>query len=159
MMIYYFFKPMNIKQHKFIDVPLFELSSFTLYELDDSRLTTVMKGNKAVRYSNRYEVSQINYTDNSEKYISNMKANRGVYKNDIIDLKGKVIYTREDGLIFETDEAIYNKKTNITQSDREFVMYRGGDRVVGSFLKYNNILNSAVAKNITAKYQLQESKK
>ncbi len=157
-MIYLLFKPLNVKQQEFIDVPQFEISDFVLYELDTKSLTTIMRGETAVRFSDRYEVKQIDYTDNSREYISNMKANNGIYKNDIIDLEGEVFYAREDGIIFESEEATYNKKTNIATTKREFVLYRDEDRVIGTSLKYNNVLNKAKAQSVTAKYQLQEAK-
>ncbi len=149
---------MKVQEQENIDVPLFEISSFTLYELDNNSLTTIMKGRSAVRYNDRYEVAKIDYTDNSKEYISNMKANRGVYRDDIIDLKGDVFYEREDGLTFKTDEATHNKQTNITYADRDFVSYRLNDRVTGTSLKYNNVLNTAQATVVQAVFQLQESK-
>lgn len=149
---------MDVKKQEFIDVPLFEISSFTLYELDNSSLITIMRGDNAIRYSDRYTVTQMDYTDNSQEYISNMKANNGIYKDDIVELSGEVFYAREDGLIFETQEATYNKKTNITHTDRDFVSYRADDRVTGTSLKYNNVLNRAEATSVEAVYQLQESK-
>jgi len=80
MTIYIFFKPLDIKQQTFVDVPVLEISSFTLFELDTNKLRTIMNGDKAIRYADRYTVSNINFTDNSKKYIANMKANKGIYK-------------------------------------------------------------------------------
>jgi len=157
-MIYLLFKPLDIKQQEFIDVPQFEILDFVLYELDNSSLSTVMKGSSATRFSDRYVVKQIDYTDNSREYISNMKANNGIYKNDIVDLEGEVFYVREDGLIFESQEATYNKKTNITSTKKDFVIYRDNDKVTGTRLKYNNALNRSSAQEVRAKYQLQEEK-
>jgi len=64
--IYIFFKPLNIKQQAFVDVPLFELKNFMMYELDTKGLRTIMLGNSATRYSNRYTVQDIDYTDNEK---------------------------------------------------------------------------------------------
>ena len=159
MLIFVLFKPLDIKQHNFKDVPLFEISSFTLYELDTESLTTIMKGDRAVRYNNRYTVTKIDYTDNSKEYIANMSAKNGIYKNDIVDLIGDVVYAREDGLMFKTDKATYNKKTNIAYTDGDFISYRADDVITGTSLVYNNLLKTATAKKIAAKYQLQEGKK
>ncbi|SMP88921.1 Lipopolysaccharide-assembly, LptC-related, partial [Epsilonproteobacteria bacterium SCGC AD-308-P11] len=105
MMIFFLFKPMHIKQQEFVDVPLFELSSFSLYELNKKGLNNTMIGTKGTRYSDRYTVENIDYTDNSEKFIANMKADNGIYKDDIVYLEGNVTYTREDGLVFFTQSA------------------------------------------------------
>ena len=158
-MIFIGFKPMDIKQQEFVDVPLFKLTDFTLHELDENGLITLMKGDSAIRYSNRYKVVSIDYTDNSKKYIANMRADGGLYKDqkELLDLKGNVIYSREDGLVFETDEIMYNKKTSVVQTDKAYVLYRDSNRVVGTSLIYNNEKNIAESKNVVAKYQLKES--
>ena len=156
LMIFLIFKPLDIKEQKFVDVPLFELSSFTLFELDRAGLTTVMKGNQAIRYSNRYEVKGIDYTDNSKKYLANMKATNGIYKNNIVDLYGDVNYAREDGLAFETQKATYNKKTKIAKVTTKYLSYKGKNRITGEHLIYNNLSNRAESTNVVAKYQIQE---
>ncbi|MCX6076695.1 MAG: LPS export ABC transporter periplasmic protein LptC [Campylobacterales bacterium] len=156
MMIFFLFEPLNIREQNFIDVPLFEMSSFTLLEFDDKNLITLMTGNNAVRYSDRYKVANIDYTDNSKGYRANMKASDGLYQNEIIDLKGDVVYTREDGLIFKSQTADYNNITKIAHTNSDYVSYQGKNRVVGSSLTYNNVLKKIESKNIVANYQLEE---
>ena len=158
-MVFFFFKPLALKQQIFDDVPVFEISSFTLYELDIDHLTTVMRGESATRYANRYEVLKMNYTDNSKNYVASMHSQNGVYINDTMILSNDVVYSREDGLSFETQEAIYNKSTNLTYINKEFVLYRDDDKVTGTSLVYDNNLNTATAKKVKAKYNIQESKK
>ena len=147
---------MNLKQQKFVDVPLFELSSFTLHELNRFGLQTVMTGDSAIRYEDRYSVSNINYTDNSKEYIANMKANHGIYKDEIIELEDDVVYSKENGVTFETNKAIYNKKTTIATAEIDFIAYKDKNVISGSFMKYNNSLNKIESKNIVAKYQIKE---
>jgi len=149
---------MNLKQQKFIDVPLFELSTFIIYEINKVGLDTMMLGTKAIRYADRYSVDNINYTDNTQKYIANMKADNGIYKNEILTLSGNIIYTREDGLTMETSKAIYNKKNSVTTIDNDFVSYKGNNRVIGSSAIYNNKNNKLASKNVIAKYQIKEKK-
>jgi len=153
--IFFLFKPMDIKKQEFVDVPLFELKSFTLHELNRVGLQTLMTGDNAIRYSDRYSVLNIDYTDNSKEYIANMRAREGLYKDEVIELENDVVYSREDGLTFETSKAIYNKKTNIAIADADYVSYRGENVVNGSFVKYNNSLNRVESKNVTATYQLK----
>ncbi|MBD3823240.1 MAG: LPS export ABC transporter periplasmic protein LptC [Epsilonproteobacteria bacterium] len=152
--IFLFFKPLEVKQESFEDVPLFELSHFTLYELNREKLSTVMHGDKAIRFDNRYRVDGINYTDNSEYYVANMRSNLGIYKDDIVDLKGDVTYTREDGLTFETQHATYDKIKGIASTNVRFLAYRGSDRVEGAGLLYENKENKARAKGVSAVYNL-----
>ncbi len=146
---------MNIKKQNFVDVPLFELTSFTLHELDRVGLQTLMTGDEAIRYSNRYSVVNIDYTDNSKEYIANMRAKYGIYKDEVVELQNDVVYSREDGLTFETSRVIYDKKTTIAIADADYISYRDKNVVNGSFVKYNNTLNRVESKNVVATYQLK----
>lgn len=159
LMIFFLFKPMEIKQDDYGEVALFEIQDFTLYELSSLGLNTFMKGSEGTRYSNRYEVKKINYTDNSEEYLANIVANDGVYKNEIVHLKGDVVYTREDGFTFKTQIASYNKKRALAYAKTDYISYLGENRVKGTWLQYNNKDATAYSKNVTAVYQIQEDKK
>ena len=117
-----------------------------------------MTGSTATRYSNRYKVDNINYTDNRDAYVANMKADRGVYKNDIVTLNGNVEYKRDDGLTFETQKATYNKKSSDIISKVGYVAYLNDSIVRGTYIKYNNKKDIIFSKNVVAKIQLQESK-
>jgi len=140
-----------------VDVPLFELKDFTMYELDTRGLNTIMLGSSATRYANRYTVKNIDYTDNEKKeYIANMKANNGIYKNDLVTLTGNVVYVRDDGLTFKTQKAVYNKKSSNVVSNVGYVAYFNDSIVRGSYIKYNNEKNRIFSKNVRAKIQLQE---
>jgi LPS export ABC transporter protein LptC len=153
------FKPLGIKQQKFVDVPQFTLHDFTMYELDNFGLTTLMSGKNGIKYSNRYVVKNVDYTDNSQEYIANMKAKKGVYKNQIITLTGDVKYVREDGLTFETQKVVHNRKTGIANANGPYVMYQNKNKAVGIRLVYDNIKDRIKSKNVTINYQLDEGKK
>lgn len=157
-MIYVGFKPQYVEQQDLVDVPLFELDSFVLHELNQERLITIMKGSETKRYSDRYSVTDIDYTDNSKELLANIKANIGLYRDrvDIVDLTGDVIYNREDGLVFESDEAIYNKKTAIAKTQKDYIMYRDENIVIGTSLVYDNANGKIKSKNVVAKYQIKE---
>lgn len=156
-MIFTLFKPLDFKQQNFIDVPLFELITFVMHEINPKGLDSTMNGAKAIRYSDRYTIDNANYTDNTKKFIANMRANHGVYKNDILDLKGDVVYTREDGLTLETSKATYDKKSSMVNINQEYVTYKGLNRIVGSSAIYNNKKNRITSKNVVAKYQIREN--
>lgn len=155
-MIFFVFKPLHIKEQSFQDVPLFEVNTFTIYEINRFGLDSILLGTKGTRYADRYKIENVNFTDNTKKYIANIKANNGIYKNDIITLHKDVVYSREDGLSFSSDEAIYNKTTSIVKTDKKYVAYNEKSRLTGSSLVYNNVKNITKSKNITAIYQLRE---
>jgi LPS export ABC transporter protein LptC len=159
LLILFAFKPLEVKQHAVGEVPLFTISSFTMHELDSNGLVTLINGTEATRYTNRYSVENMDYTDNSKEFMANMKANSGIYKNEIVYLSGDIVYVREDGLTFETQKAVYNKKTSIATADGDFVLYRDLNKVTGNKLIYDSARERVTSKNVKAVYQLRESNK
>lgn len=155
-MIYIFFKPLHIKKQKFVDVPQFELTSFTMYELDKEGLKTLMNGTKAIKYSNRYTINDINYTDNAKSYRANMIAKYGIYKNNVVKLNGNVIYKREDGLTFKTQKARYNRVSKVAITNTKYIMFMGKDKVTGTYLRYNTLTKNMKSKNIIVNYEIKE---
>ena len=135
---------------------MIELENFTLSQLDKNGLTSITKGTKGIRYSNRYTIENLDYTDNSKKYLANIKAKEGLYRGVVLDLAGDVIYVREDGLLFETQKANYNTETKIMIASTKYVSYMGKNRATGSYLKYNSVLERTNSKNVTINYKLKE---
>lgn len=158
-MILFLFKPLDLKQQRFGDIPLFSISSFTMYEIDSKGLITMMNGEEGTRYSNRYSVKNIDYTDNSKRYIANMRSDSGIYKDNIVYLDGNVTYVREDGLTFKTQKAVFNKKTKIATAEGNFVLYRDANIVTGKELKYDSSKEKVESKNVMAIYQIEKRNK
>jgi LPS export ABC transporter protein LptC len=158
-MIYTFFKPTIIEKRAFKEMPLFEITSFEIHELDTKGLKSLLSGSSAQKFSDRYVVEEINYTDNSQKYLANMRANSGIHKEDETTLKGDVHYKRDDGFLFEGQEAKYDKKLALLSSDQNYIIHKGQSNVRGETLLYNSETKKAEATKIKAIYQLQERKK
>jgi len=157
-MIFFFFKPLKLKEQHFIDVPQLELQEFRVYGFTSFGLQTYMTGLSGIKYKDRIIVKDIDYTDKSPTYKANMKAQEGIYKNDIITLKGNVIYSRDNGFQFFTQKLVYNKKTSEAVSNVGYTANIKKNRLKGTYIKYNNKLNRVYSKNIDAIYQLQEGK-
>ncbi|MDB2562644.1 LPS export ABC transporter periplasmic protein LptC [Sulfurimonas sp.] len=155
-LILFLFKPLNIKQQDFGEIPVFELTNFKLMELNKKGLTTVMHGDEGTRYTNRYVVNNIDYTDNTKKYLANMKAVKGIYKEDIVNLEKDIIYKREDGVSFTTQKAVYDKKTSIVTSPTKYVGYIEKNKITGSYIEYNNMLDTIKSRKVTVNYKLKE---
>ena len=154
--IFIAFTPIDIKERANKEIPLLELKEFKLTELNSKGLSSTMEGTTGLRYTDRYFITNLDYTDNTEKYLANIKSKDGLYKNDIIDLNGDVVYHREDGLTFKTQKARYNKKTDIVQALTKYMSYMNGNRATGSSIEYNNALGLTKSKNIIANYKLKE---
>jgi len=135
-----------------------ELEQFTMYEFTPYGLKTLMFGQSGTKYNERFVVKKMDYTDKSQDYIANMKADNGLYQNELVTLLGHVVYSRSNGFVFTTEKLTYNKKSSVAISNVGYTAYIGDNIVEGSYIKYNNILNKIYSKNIDATYQLQESK-
>jgi len=157
-MIFFLFEPMNIKKQEFIDVPLFNIKDFTMYEINKEGLETLMTGEQSLRYADRYIVKKIDFTDNSKELIANMKADSGLYKNEIVDLDGNVTYIREDGLAIDAKNMRYNRKTFMAVTKEPFVAYMGDNKIYGTSLEYNAKEKKILSKKVEVIYQINEKK-
>jgi len=155
--IFFLFKPLEQTKQKFDEIPMLELKDFKLSELNTKGLTSVTNGIIGIRYSDRYTVTDLDYIDNSRKFISHIQSNDGLYKGNDLFLNGDVEYEREDGISFKTQKAKYNEKTKIMQSLTKYVSYVGENRATGSYLEYNNETGISKSKNVTINYKLKES--
>ncbi len=155
-MILTLFKPLKIKEQKFVDVPLLNMKNFVMYELDTKGLRTFMSGESSLRYADRYVVNQIDFTDSSKHFISNMKADLGIYKNSMINLSGNITYIREDGLEIHSQKMLYNQKTSIARCDVPYKAMLGKNTINGSSIIYDAKNRRVKSKNVTINYNLQE---
>jgi LPS export ABC transporter protein LptC len=154
--IYIFFSPMKISMSDKKNVPQLQLSDFTIYDLNEKGLKSIFKGKSGLRYPNYYLVNDVNYTDASKNNLVNIKSEFGQFKDNAIELKGDVVYTREDGLVFKSDQASYNQATGIFQTNGKYISYKNNDKITGHKLIYNSKNKSATSKNIVALFQLNE---
>jgi LPS export ABC transporter protein LptC len=156
MVIYIFFKPMQLQNYQRKEIANFEVENFIIHELNSDKLITLMQGSYAYNYPDRYEVKDVNYTDSSKKLLSNIVSKRGIYKDQVMYISGDVVFKREDGLTFKSQKTVYNEKTGIVRNNDKFVLLRENNSVTGDGLIYNNILNKIHSKNVRVIYNLKE---
>lgn len=158
-MIYLFFHPMKLQKLDNSEVPQLELTNFTMYDLNQDGLKSIFGGTKGYRYINRYEVFDINYTDNSKELISNITSNFGIYKNHLVSMSGDLVYTRADGLTYKSDDGNYNQKTGVLRTVGKYISYRNNDRITGENLMYDSKIGYSTSDNVFAIYQIENSEK
>jgi len=155
-MIFIFFKPLDIKQQIFGDVAQLKMNEFTMYELNKNALETLVTGSKALRYKDRYVFNEVDFTDNSQKFISNIQANKGVYKDNILNLSKNVSFVREDGLEFKSNTLVYNTKSAIAYTNDNYTAFMGENSMRGTSLKYFSAKKKITSKNVVVNYQIEE---
>ena len=156
--IFFFFKPMELKELEHKEIAQLELTDFTLYELTEKGLKTTLSGLKGERYVDRYESKQISFTDTSKEYTQNMTADHGVYHKNTVYLSGNVHYGREDGLEFASDEASYSQDDGTIRTEGPFVISRENDRFDGEKLLYDSKNEHLSAEKIRSSYTITDNK-
>ncbi|MDQ7045874.1 MAG: LPS export ABC transporter periplasmic protein LptC [Sulfurimonas sp.] len=156
--IFFLFQPIQHIKKKATEIPTLELENFKLSELDTNGLTSIMNGKTGKKFLDRYVITNIDYTDNTNKYIANIRSNNALYKSDILHLDGDIKYFREDGLNFLTQKASYNKKTSVMISLTDYKSQMNQNTVTGSYFEYNNATGITRSKNVKINYQLKERK-
>ncbi len=156
--IYLFFSPMDIQEKEHKEVPMLDLERFTVYELDTTGLQSVMMGSEGKRFSNRYEVLDVNYTDNSHKFIQTMRSDFARYQGEKVFLEGNVRYKRADGMMFLSDDAKYDHKRSVATKRGPFTIIDKNDWLVGKRLYYNSVKERAKGDEIKGSYTLLQIK-
>ena len=155
--VFLFFKPLKVDLASPEELAQIELNRFVVHEVNESGVKTILAGSYAQRFADRYEVSDLNLTDRSDKHIENMTAKRGVYREPMVYLQDDVNYRRDDGIRFETDSVDYNQTSGRMSTDGAFVLKRGEDRFKGNDLVYNTKRGTISAKQIEGIYILKDS--
>jgi LPS export ABC transporter protein LptC len=156
--IFVFFRPMDVKTEKVkkSEVPLLELTSFTVLEYDDSGLNSTLKGTEGERYSNRYVVQNALFTDSSKKLLQTMQGDHATYQKKTLVLTDNVHYIREDGLKFDSDDLTYKEGKGIATTKGPFVIHQNNDRVDGNRLYYNVENGKMQAYRVRGSYTLNQ---
>jgi len=155
--IYLFFKPIDIQLDLPDELAQLELNQFVVHEYDTDKLKTILSGSEGKRYEERYEVKDVNYTNNTDRYVENMRADYGFYKEPLMILKKNVHYQRDDGSRFFADHVTYNDETSFTTTDGSFKLWNGHDSIKGQNLSYNSQSGEINATAITGIYFMKES--
>jgi len=154
--ILYFFKPMEMEERIEKEVAQLELHNFTLYEIGVDGLKDIMIGRNGLRFEDRIEIKDIDYTDSTRSLQNNIQADFGRYNNrDIITLEGNVRYYREDGLTFSSDRAVIHQKEETIDVDGPFTLHKDGESAVGTNLFYDSKNGLSKAKNVTGIFELK----
>lgn len=156
--IFLFFRPMEIEKNEKEEIALLDLNQFTVYELGQGGLQSIMKGSTAERFEKRYEVHDANYTDNSQAYIQNMRSDFARYEGKEIYLEQNVRYERVDGLRFLSNEAHYDQKSGIASTKGSFTLLQHGDRVKGRGLHYHSSSGHIKAKQVSGTFTINNRK-
>lgn len=154
--IYVFFKPIKIDKPDHSEIAQLELKDFTVFEMIETGVKSVLVGVSGKRFENRYEVDQVTFTDASKAKLEVMYADHGRYQEDVIYLSESVTFEQEEGLRFESNEACYDIDAALVQTQGDFVITAKDSNITGTKLAFNTKTNRVHAKQIRALFQLED---
>ncbi|MEA3522489.1 MAG: LPS export ABC transporter periplasmic protein LptC [Campylobacterota bacterium] len=154
--VFIFFKPLevNLPDHK--EIAQLELKNFEIYEVNQEGVKSILEGERGERYENRYEVIDATFKDASKEKIEVMHADYGRYQNDKIYLKENVIYAQDNGITFQSDEAMYDINASLITTQRTFIMTSKENYFKGQKLKFNTKENIMFANTVSGSYNLEQ---
>ncbi|RLA71689.1 MAG: hypothetical protein DRG24_04890 [Epsilonproteobacteria bacterium] len=155
--IYLLFQPIDVKLSPHKEIAQLELNQFVVHEYDTVRLNIVLSGNEGKRYGDRYEIKDVNFTNNTDDYVENMTSDYGLYKGTLITLRRNVHYRRNDGSNFIAEHVVYDENRSQARTIGPFKLWKGHDSIEGNDLHYNSQSGETSAKTITGIYLLKES--
>jgi LPS export ABC transporter protein LptC len=154
--IFLAFKPIDVKQPDHTEVAQLELTNFTVYEIDTKGVENALVGTLGKRFTNRYEVEHVTFTDASKPQLEIMHAEHGRYQGDMIYLERSVSFEQEDGMRFESEEAQYDVNASLVTTKGPFTITSKESHMSGEKLAFQTKINRIHAQHINASITLEQ---
>ncbi|MBN2871154.1 MAG: LPS export ABC transporter periplasmic protein LptC [Campylobacterales bacterium] len=148
------FKPTYATDQLTREIPKIELQSFALYEISRNGIDHVLEGEEGKMFDDRYEVTSAKFSDNTKSLSQSIRADNAQYQSDVLRLKDNVLYRREDGLEFRSEEGQYDANASVITTQGPFAITQNANRVDGRRLYYNTEHDTVSADAVRGSYQL-----
>ncbi len=132
-----------------------EMEDLKDFEIDDE-VVRVVEAKKAYKYEkeNRFEDVKMLYKKDNSTYL--LKANKASHEGDIVRLKNDIVLTKDDGYEFNTDEAIYDMKSEILSGTQQFWASFKNSKVTGEGFVYNAKQKDIKITKVKAIYEMED---
>jgi hypothetical protein len=117
-----------------------EFTNTTFTEVNTEKLQGHVYGTYGTRLKGVLSLENLKY--NSET-ISELTANKGTYKGEILYLYGDVLLKEKDGYTYNTQQANYNQQTDMLYITAPFIGTRDKNIIKGKTLEYNTRIKKA----------------
>ena len=111
-----------------------EFTNTTLIEVDTENIKSRVYATYGVRDNDVLTLDDPVYL--SDK-LESLSANKARFKGDFLYLEGNVVLQEKDGYKYETEYAVYNKKTEILHITSHFTGVKGQNIIEGESMEYN----------------------
>ncbi|GIT98013.1 LPS export ABC transporter periplasmic protein LptC [Sulfurovum sp. TSL1] len=130
-----------------------EFTDTTLTEVDTDTMKSRIFGTYGARDKGVLKVENIRYFDNNIKSLS---ADKGKLEGDMLRLDGHVVMQEHTGYRYETEHAIYNKKSEILHITAPFTGIRGQNIIKGKSLEYDARQKKATGQTVDTVFYTPE---
>jgi hypothetical protein len=128
------------------------------FELNNTMVIAKYEADEWNRYAKKDEFFDFKAQILRDKIEHNISSKKAIYENEMVNFQDNVDYKNSDGLRLISDYIVYNTNSKVIQSDTNFTMTRGKNRVIGRSLKYDLNTKQLLVSGINAVVQ-QERKK
>jgi len=132
-----------------------ELNNFIEYEINATKLQHTLKASKAEQIKENWHLNSVEIKTDKLKSV---KANSAIVKPQKIELNKNVVAVKQDGTIYKSQKAVYDKKSKELITPENFTITRKVDIVKGKKLEYISDKNITKAKDVNATFVLKKAK-
>ncbi len=142
------------------DLPLVIFEKPTMYTINEKYISRVAKAKNAYKYKNRDEFENAdiilrNIDEEKDYKFENLEALQIIKKDNILELKKRVNYKRDDFISFKTDELLYDLTKKIAYNNLPFEGRYNRHFVSGKDLILDSKKSELKAKDIHFEFDLE----
>lgn len=133
-----------------------EFENYRIYDIGPDGVSRVLIADRGRHYDNREELENpilIQRESNRTEGISGLYA---VIKEEVVNLKGSVHYWNDEGYNLFTEEAVYNRQTQVLKGRGGFTLEWAEGRMAGAEFVLDNVARTVDAKEVRAVLDMKE---
>jgi len=132
-----------------------ELNNFIEYEINATKLQHTLKASKAEQIKENWHLNNVEIKTDK---LKSLKANSATVKPQKIELNKNVVAIKQDGTIYKSQKAVYDKKSKDLVTPENFTITRKVNIVNGRKLEYFFDKNITKAKDVNATFVIKKAK-
>ena len=130
-----------------------EILNFTEYEINQTSLIHTLKGKSAQEFKDVWKLKEPNFSNDK---ITKLTSKESIVTKDKMIFTNKVNVIKKDGVVYNSNKAIYNTKTKELTTPNEFTITRNVDIVKGKKLFYDAKTKITKAKDVNGTFKLKK---
>ena len=156
--LFVFLQPESYVKSEGEQVAQLEIEDFSVYEINTQGVKSVLSGTSGQQFTTHYQVENAHYIENKKDFSEHLYSDVGRFEKDVAYLNNNVRFFREDGLSFESNDALYNTKKESLYVKDNFILTQNENIIYGNELHYDTVSGQLSAQSVDANYYLEDRK-